>query len=392
MNNAQIILPAKFNPEVFINTSWFIENYINKIEFLGEGGFGVVVSAIKKRDKQKVAIKLMKTENIIDLNHFVKEAIALSTLKHPNILEFIDHHIDEIKFKKHNQNFIEYQLFISMEKAEGTLHDLLERKEFTMKEFLKVMIDLIKALHHAHSHKISHNDIKPQNIFYCKDAKNEFVYKIGDWGSGAFLKESNTLTSFKQGMGFTKSYASPEIIKDIRDIHFYKSDIYSLGLTLLRSCGVKFKEIKNLNDYEEEEHDQKVEKIFKNLMEKMEFNKQIVEILRNMLSYKFDDRHPLSLEIIKLVSDYLDSLKFKPIINTPVMNYEIDDKKKNIDHFENKEIDLEKNNEDFSGSKKKSTIKLLLIGESGAGKTCLISKFFDGTFLPNHLATSIILL
>ena len=112
MNNAQIILPAKFNPEVFINTSWFIENYINKIEFLGEGGFGVDVSAIKKRDKQKVAIKLMKTENIIDLNHFVKEAIALSTLKHPNILEFIDHHIDEIKFKKHNQNFIEYQLFI----------------------------------------------------------------------------------------------------------------------------------------------------------------------------------------------------------------------------------------------------------------------------------------
>ena len=369
--NKFILTKENLDFKIFRNIDWFSENYKPKITLLGSGGFGTVVSAIKKRDNKEVAIKLMKTENFNDMDTFIKEALTLSTLKHPNILEFLDYHVHETKFMKNNQNFSEYQLFISMEKADGTLKDLLEIKDLNIVEILKVMTDLIKGLSYAHTHhKISHNDIKPQNIFYRKtNKKNEISYKIGDWGSGAFLRESNTLTSWKKGMGYTKNYASPEVIKDEHNINFYKSDIYSLGLTLLRCCGVEFRLFKNINDYEKDEHDQKIDQIFQNVvMNKMD--KDVSSILRAMVSYNFEDRIDLNEEVIKLIDNKYNALN-SSIIEKPRVNT-------------NNEKIIHKFGDDNPENLPSLKLKLVLIGDSNVGKTCLIHKYSTGkmTYFP----------
>ena len=61
-----------------------------------------------------------------------------------------------------------------------------------------------------------------------------------------FLEISKTLTKVKDGMGFTPSYASPELINENNEINFYLSDIYSLGMTLLRCLGITRAELRIL--------------------------------------------------------------------------------------------------------------------------------------------------
>ena len=66
-------------------------------------------------------------------------------------------------------------------------------------------------------HKISHNDIKPENILYKIDADDKIIVKITDFDQ--VLK-----------FGGTPGYASPE---NFSEISLSKSDIWSFGKTLL---------------------------------------------------------------------------------------------------------------------------------------------------------------
>ena len=67
------------------------------------------------------------------------------------------------------------------------------------------------------NHKISHNDIKPENILYKLDKNDKITVKITDFGQ-------------VEKYGGTPGYASPE---NFSEQIVSKSDIYSFGKTLL---------------------------------------------------------------------------------------------------------------------------------------------------------------
>lgn len=190
------------------------------VSLLGKGGMGSVYLAEHKYIKQqKVAIKVINGNMINDFTRqrLAEEADRLARLNHPNIVHFINYHIDEAG-----------SIYLIMEYADGhSLENYIRDVSGLIVEekicpFFEPLLD---AFDYAHRHKIIHKDIKPSNIIIT----NEGVPKILDFGIAALLDEGGEETDKDVIMG-TPSYMSPEQVRG--ESLDQRSDIYSLGVLL----------------------------------------------------------------------------------------------------------------------------------------------------------------
>jgi Protein kinase domain len=142
----------------------------------------------------------------------------------------------------------ESELILFIEQCDGTLEDTIPDfysffTENELKESIKLLINGFKCLEKI---GISHSDIKPGNIFL----KNKTL-KIGDFNSSylTFKENSNirinkTIDDFTGG---TIKYYSPELVYYLEknllgcEYSIAKSDVYSLGLTLLECLRLQIK-------------------------------------------------------------------------------------------------------------------------------------------------------
>lgn len=95
-------------------------------------------------------------------------------------------------------------------------------------EAIKFAIEIAQGLQAAHEHHTIHRDIKPQNIIVAKNG----AIKVTDFGI-ARAASSNTMTSNAMG---SVHYISPEQARG--GYSDERSDIYSLGITLLKCLQV----------------------------------------------------------------------------------------------------------------------------------------------------------
>jgi serine/threonine protein kinase len=184
---------------------------------LGEGGMGAVYrvhSALTQR--LEAALKVMKPTIDEDARHrFVREAEALSALRHPAIVRVMGFSEDPSRSL----------LYLVMELAIGeTLKERLARGPMPLPEALRTFVPLASALDHAHEAGIFHRDLKPANVVLCNDGTPRLV-DFGIAGGAA----GQTLTGTGQ-MG-TLAYLPPEVFRgvvaDPRGI-----DVYGFGLLL----------------------------------------------------------------------------------------------------------------------------------------------------------------
>ena len=187
------------------------------IRSIGEGGMANVYLAYDVILNRRVAVKILRGDLAEDekfIRRFQREAIAASSLNHPNIVEIYDVGEDNGKY------------FIVMEYVEGkTLKQLIKRRgALTLAEVIDIMIQLTSAIAHAHESYIIHRDIKPQNVIILEDGR----VKIMDFGIAAQLN-SNELTQTNSVMG-TVYYLPPEQANGSTTTT--KSDIYSLGILM----------------------------------------------------------------------------------------------------------------------------------------------------------------
>ena len=132
-----------------------------------------------------------------------------------NILELYDF-TQEIDENRTNAKY-----YIRMEYAED-IKSYFERNGVSQKDVVKLGIDICTALELFYNHNITHNDIKPGNIF-IDQAGN---YKIGDFGIATKLGGNNFVP-----FG-TLNYISPEVYN--RKGSSNNSDLYSLGLVMYK--------------------------------------------------------------------------------------------------------------------------------------------------------------
>ncbi|MBQ4363103.1 MAG: Stk1 family PASTA domain-containing Ser/Thr kinase, partial [Oscillospiraceae bacterium] len=186
-------------------------------ELIGVGGMADVYKANDVMENRTVAVKILKpefSENEEFVRRFRNESKAIAVLSHPNIVKIYDvGFTDEIQF-------------IVMEYIDGiTLKELIEQQGvLRWKDALKFVVQILKALQHAHDKGIVHRDIKPQNIMLFPDG----TIKVMDFGIARFSRiDGKTLSDKTIG---SVHYISPEQAKG--EMTDERSDIYSVGVML----------------------------------------------------------------------------------------------------------------------------------------------------------------
>jgi len=190
---------------------------------LGSGAMATVFKARQLSLDRIVAIKVLPkkfSENPEYVERFYKEGKAAAKLNHPNIVQAID--VGEANG---------YHYFV-MEYVEGhrlydeVMQNQAEGKVCSEARALEVIIQIARALDHAHSHGLIHRDVKPKNIMIT----NEGVAKLADMGLARAAADAEAALAEAGRAYGTPYYISPEQIRGEVNIDF-RSDIYSLGAT-----------------------------------------------------------------------------------------------------------------------------------------------------------------
>lgn len=186
-------------------------------ESIGEGGMADVYKANDNVENKIVAVKILKkefAENEEFVRRFRNESKAIAVLSHPNIVKVFD------------VGFTDKIQFIVMEYIDGiTLKEYMEKEGIlTWKDSVHFIIQILRALQHAHNKGIVHRDIKPQNIMMFDDG----TIKVMDFGIAKFAREDGK-TATDQAIG-SVHYISPEQAGG--GVTNEKSDIYSVGVML----------------------------------------------------------------------------------------------------------------------------------------------------------------
>ncbi len=194
------------------------------VEQIGMGGMGEVYRAFRADDQYKkvVALKFVRAGQYSNevLTRFKNERQILAGLDHPNLAKLLDGGTSE-----------EGMPYFVMELIDGQpITRYCNQHDLSIRERLKLFMQVCSGVHYAHQHLIIHRDIKPGNILVTADGIPKLldfgIAKIVDSGQSAGRSDA-TLTSFRI---LTPRYASPEQIKG--EAMTIATDVYSLGVVL----------------------------------------------------------------------------------------------------------------------------------------------------------------
>ena len=253
------------------------------LEILMKDQIKQVSIAEKNNDKLRVIIKEI---NLMKLNKqekemASKEAVILSKLKHPHIVNCFEFFLENER------------AYIIMEYVEGgdLLSKIQEQKNknipFEEKKIVDWVIEICEGLEYIHEKNIIIRDLKPQNIFLTKD---EHI-KLGEFGIDKVL-DTKYQACNKIG---TPTYFSPEIIED--KPFDYKSDIWNLGIILYELTQLKHPFIndeigliKGINNIKEGKYFE-----FSNT----KYSKPLLDLIKRLLKKEPNERLSINKIIIK---------------------------------------------------------------------------------------------
>jgi len=201
------------------DTQWHLGNY-EILDEIGRGGMGVIYRARQRHSHRIVAVKRVlsyQADSHETLERFRREADAVASLDHPNILPIYDVSESEDGLP-----------FFSMKFATGgSLRDAGPSLRSEPRKCVHLMAKVAHAIEYAHGKGILHRDLKPGNILL--DGRGEPL--VSDFGLAKWLDANKDITKSLTTFG-TPGYTAPEQAEGKAASLTPAADVYSLGAIL----------------------------------------------------------------------------------------------------------------------------------------------------------------
>lgn len=199
---------------------------------LHRGGQGVVYLAIQEGTRRKVAIKVMREgpfSGSTDRVRFEREVQVLAQLNNPNIVAI------------HDSGAFAGSYYYVMDYIAGqTLDEYVRLHEPSIRDILKLFVQICGAVNAAHLRGVIHRDLKPSNIRVTPAGTPHVLdfglAKVSDGASPGETMPTH-MTATGQFIG-SMPWSSPEQAQGDTARIDVRSDVYSLGVILYQLiCG-----------------------------------------------------------------------------------------------------------------------------------------------------------
>ncbi|MEO1646427.1 MAG: serine/threonine-protein kinase, partial [Chloroflexota bacterium] len=197
------------------------------IDKLGQGGMGAVWRVYDRLAKTQVALKqVLIPEKQLDFASkagtddtnklrvsLAQEFSILATLRHPHILSVLDFGFDE---QEHP--------FYTMTLLEGGMDFKSYAEDLSSNEKIRVLTQMLQALHYLHRRGILHRDLKPDNVLIDQNGQ----VKVMDFGLAKKVTKDSYQSTQDGSIFGTIMYMSPELFQDGKASVL--SDLFAFGL------------------------------------------------------------------------------------------------------------------------------------------------------------------
>jgi len=187
-----------------------------------ESANSLVYRGIREQDNQPLILKVLKEEypTPAELVRYQQEYEITRSFELGGVVKAHE-------LRKHNNTLV-----MLLEDFGGeSLERLLEKRQFTLLEFLQIAIQSAETLGRIHQSNIIHKDINPSNIVFNSQTGE---LKIIDFGLSTVLSRENTALKSPNVLEGTLAYISPEQTGRMNRAIDYRTDFYSLGVTFYK--------------------------------------------------------------------------------------------------------------------------------------------------------------
>jgi diguanylate cyclase (GGDEF)-like protein len=197
-----------------------LEGYTIK-ELSQQSGQFSLYKGIRNADKKPVVLKVCQSDRSASLSDIVALQHEYEILKQLNLSSVV--RVYDL-IKTHDR------LVLVLEDIGGiSLQQYLSNGRVSITEFLKIAIQLVDAIGELHLQNIIHKDINPNNILINPV---NFTIKLADFGISSVLSQENQENRSLHNLQGSLLYFSPEQTGRMNRSVDYRSDFYSLGVTL----------------------------------------------------------------------------------------------------------------------------------------------------------------